>query len=124
MYIRVCVCVCVCVCRCKRARPLSLNSNSCFIHYAPTDIYLHVCMYVYIHARMYARMYVCMQVEASASSLNSNTCFILYAPTGAVFLWLGHWADMQQRNIASYAAQRHQQVVGCLSRWKGHVAAY
>ena len=49
-----------------------------------------------------------MQVEASAASLNSNTCYMLYTPTGAVFLWLGHWTDMQQRAIASHAAQRHQ----------------
>ena len=86
MYARMYVCMQV------EASASSLNSN------------------IYIHVRMYSRMYVCMQVEASASSLNSNSCFILYAPTGAVFLWLGHWADMQQRNIASYAGQRHQQV--------------
>ena len=53
-----------------------------------------------------------VQVKTCAGSLNSNTCYLLYTASGAVFLWIGHWSDIQQRNIAGHVAQRHQQSSG------------
>ena len=67
---------------------------------------------LYAVAGTHASRAYCVQVDANATTLNSSTCYVLYTASGAVFLWLGHWTDMQQRSIAAHVARRHEESAG------------